>query len=232
MVERFNRIVQHMLSMYVDEHRRDWDEHLPYVMMVYRASTHESTKCSPNKLMLGREIFLPIACLVGKPPKEPDPPCPIEYVEWVQDALEEAHEFVRGNLSKSALRQKRHYDLKLKERSYKVGEWVWYWYPPDAKQKLGKGWTGPYLVIKRLSDIMYVIQEKQRSRPRTIHVDHLKRCTCSDLPLNWLETDVIDGRPGEQVERTDMGEEVDVDMGAEIGVDTKEEAGRNFDTDY
>jgi hypothetical protein len=33
LVERFNRTVQQMLSMFVDEHRRDWDEQLPYVMM-------------------------------------------------------------------------------------------------------------------------------------------------------------------------------------------------------
>ena len=38
MVERFNRTVNAMLSMFVAENQDDWDEHLPYVMMAYRSS--------------------------------------------------------------------------------------------------------------------------------------------------------------------------------------------------
>ena len=33
MVERFNKTLATMLSAYVDENHRDWDEHIPYVMM-------------------------------------------------------------------------------------------------------------------------------------------------------------------------------------------------------
>ena len=52
LVERFNRRVQQMLAMFVNEHRDDWDDHLPYVMMVYRASVQESTSCTPNLLFV------------------------------------------------------------------------------------------------------------------------------------------------------------------------------------
>ena len=37
-----------MLTMLVADAQNDWDDHLPYVMMAYRASVHESTKCTPN----------------------------------------------------------------------------------------------------------------------------------------------------------------------------------------
>ena len=43
LVERFNRTVQQMLAMFINQHRDDWDDHLPYVMMAYRASVQEST---------------------------------------------------------------------------------------------------------------------------------------------------------------------------------------------
>ena len=59
LVERFNRTLQQMLSAFVNKERDDWDEHLPYVTMAYRATVHESTKFSPNRLMLGRETDLP-----------------------------------------------------------------------------------------------------------------------------------------------------------------------------
>ena len=55
MGERFNKTLATMLSAYVSENHRDWDENIPYVLMAYRATEHESTGYSPNMLMLERE---------------------------------------------------------------------------------------------------------------------------------------------------------------------------------
>ena len=38
MEERMNRTIQDMLAKYVADHQRDWDVHLPLVMMAYRSS--------------------------------------------------------------------------------------------------------------------------------------------------------------------------------------------------
>ena len=54
MVERNNRTILTMLSAFVDEHQHNWDEHLPYISMAYRAAEHETTGNSPNYMMLGR----------------------------------------------------------------------------------------------------------------------------------------------------------------------------------
>lgn len=43
MVERFNRTLASMIGVFVSEHQRDWDEYIPYVMMAYRSSEHETT---------------------------------------------------------------------------------------------------------------------------------------------------------------------------------------------
>ena len=56
MVERFNKTLATMLSSYVNEHHTNWDILLPYVMMAYRSAEHETTVCTPNRLMLGREL--------------------------------------------------------------------------------------------------------------------------------------------------------------------------------
>lgn len=60
MVERFNRTLIRMLRSYVNDHHSDWDDHLPFVMMAYRSVEHETTGCSPNYLMLGREVSTPL----------------------------------------------------------------------------------------------------------------------------------------------------------------------------
>jgi transposase InsO family protein len=48
MVERNNRTIFTILSAFVNEHQNDWDEHLPYILIVYRAAEHETTGITPN----------------------------------------------------------------------------------------------------------------------------------------------------------------------------------------
>ena len=110
LVERFNRTVQQMLTVLINEAQDNWDDHLPYVMMAYRASPHESTKCSPNLMMLNREVTLPIDLITGNPNSDFGPSCPIEYVEWVRYAKEHAFQLVQEHLRVSAERQKQLYD--------------------------------------------------------------------------------------------------------------------------
>jgi len=43
-----NRTLETMLSAYVADHQRDWDSHLPYVMMAYQSTEQESTRLTLN----------------------------------------------------------------------------------------------------------------------------------------------------------------------------------------
>ena len=67
MVERVCRSVQAMLSAYVDQNQKHWDIYIPLLMMAYRSSVHDTTKCTPSSMMLGREIRLPTDLALGKP---------------------------------------------------------------------------------------------------------------------------------------------------------------------
>ena len=53
LVERFNRTLLMMLAMLAGEHKDDWDDLLPLVMMAYRSSVHESTD-----FMFGEDLCL------------------------------------------------------------------------------------------------------------------------------------------------------------------------------
>ena len=105
LAERMNRNTIDLLSKFVSEHLDDLDEHLPYIMAAYRATVQESTKCTPNLLMLGREINMPID-LIYPLPRNQEMPCQIEYVDWVQRAMLDNFELVRENLKASQMRQK------------------------------------------------------------------------------------------------------------------------------
>ena len=183
MVERFNRTIQQMLKHFVNNNRNDWDDHLPYLMMAYRASQHESTGCSPNLLMLGREVSVPLDVLVGRAPDKVVG-CQTEYVEWLRDSMATAFDYARRQLKKSALRQKRLYDLKSIEASFNTGQFVWRWYPPKANVKLGKGWTGPFRVMSRPTEVNAVIRYRPNDKDIRVHLDHLKTYQ-GDIPDIW-----------------------------------------------
>ena len=171
LVERGHRTVKQMPTTMVNEVRNDWDDHLPYIMMAYRASVHEVTKCTPNLLMLNHETNLPIDLMMGAPPETPV--CPVHYVEWVREASEHAFQFVQNNLKTSAEQQKKLYDRKSGFPKFEVGSSVWRYYPPRGRLKFGKGWEGPYLVTGKVNRLCYQIQTTQNSRSIVVHVDHL-----------------------------------------------------------
>ena len=52
MVERFNCTLEAQLSKFADHKQKDWDEHIPFLLMAYRSATHDTTHCSPVKMML------------------------------------------------------------------------------------------------------------------------------------------------------------------------------------
>jgi len=187
MVERFNRTLKQMLGMFVKEHRRDWDDHLPYVLMAYRASVHESTGCTPNLLMFGRELSLPIDVIVGPPPNPRPILCPSQYVEWLRESMFGAFKIAEKHLEVSVSRQKRNYDKSLKARKFAVGDWVWRWYPPLGNIKFGRKWRGPYLVVKVISDTTYTIQMKSDDKLVNVHVDNLKRLEGEPLTEGWVK---------------------------------------------
>ena len=181
LVERDNRTIKQMLTTMVNEVRNDWDDHLPYIMMAYRASVHEVTL-----LMLNHETNLPIDLMIGAPPETPV--CPVHYVQWVREAFEHAFQFVQNNLKTSAEWQKKLYDWKSGFPKFVVGSSVWRYYPPRGRLKFGKGWEGPYLVkgSGKVTPLSYRIQKTQNSRSILVHVDHLKSYE-GEKPVNsWL----------------------------------------------
>ena len=197
LVERFNRTLKQMLRIFASENPRDWDDHLPFLMMAYRATQQKSTGCTPNLLFMQREISCPLDLMVGDPPNSVSDVCPIAYIEWIKSAMYITHEFAHKNLGLSAKRQKNNYDFGLKPRAYSIGDWVWRWYPPTACQKLGLGWTGPYLVIKKISNLTYSIQKSPDSRIINVHVDHIIPYQGNNAPDNWLESNNNDHLPTE-----------------------------------
>ena len=185
--ERFNRTLATMLTMYCTQDQKDWDLYLPQVMMAYRSSVHSSTGQSPNKMVYGREIMLPMAAVIGQPKGE-NPGTVEDYVKNLQVKLQQVHQLARTNLKKTANYRKKHYDIKSSKRVLASGQAVWLYEPskrPGVCAKLTPKWKGPALVLQKLDDLTYLVKMKSNTPAKIYHIDRL-RAYQGNSPPKWF----------------------------------------------
>lgn len=178
-VERFNRTLQNMLTSFCEREQKTWDQYLPQLMMACRASQNSSTHFTPNRLMLGREVVLPAEVVTGLPlasqDEQPSPDVD-SYVHNMRNKLARVHEIARRNLHTHAVYQKRRYDLRACKQSLESGQAVWLYNPTrriGVCSKLTSKWKGPYVVIRKLDDVTYLVKNSPKQKAKVYHVDRL-----------------------------------------------------------
>ena len=154
--------------------------------------------------MLGREVRAPVDIVFGIAEEEP-PASYDDYTSTLESRMREAYSLARKHLGVAAERMKRQYDLRVRPQKFQRGQWVLYFNPRkfQGKQQKWQRKFSPYLVIKVLPPVNYLIQKSKRSRPIVAHVDKLKEWHTDNPPRSWL-TDVQSvGSNGDHVERAD-----------------------------
>ena len=195
LIERFNRTLLGMLAKVVDNNPDDWEDHLKPVCMAYNSSVQPTTGYSPFFLMFGRQVRMPIDVMYGRPCEHLTPQ---HHVAQLRRRLEKAFSSVRERMGHQLDRQKELYNKKVHGKPYSEGDLVWLCSSvvrKDRGRKLHLPWTGPYKIIRRISEVTYRIQHvSSRKRRLIVHFDRLKPCppnirippTCtpcvSDLP--------------------------------------------------
>ena len=97
MVEGFNKTFEDMLALVCCENQWDWGIHVPFLMMAYLSSIHNTTNISPCLMMFGRDITLPIDLLFGHPREESKEETS-EYAYNLTESLAIIHKFAREHL--------------------------------------------------------------------------------------------------------------------------------------
>jgi len=176
MIERMNRTINDMLSKYIQSYQKDWDQHLDFIIMAFNSTLHQSTGVSPYRLVYGREMAFPLEIITKKIEDRDEPKYVSAYVSELEDRLRESHEVARKHMKASAIRQKCSYNTNAKRHNYDKGDLVWR-NVPGFKLKISRHWTGPWVVIDKLSDVIFKIQHSKKSAPVIIHGDNLKSYT-------------------------------------------------------
>ena len=186
MVERFNRTLAIMMTAYCENNQKRWDVYLPLLASAYRSSAHGSTGVTPNMLMLGREVDLPLSLVVGRP-RDTEVTAD-EFVSELQKKFQEVHELARKHVKKNMTYQKRYYDLRAKRRAFEPGQAVWL-YNPTRKirvcHKLTTRWKGPYMITKRVDDLTYLVKRRMKEEAKAYHIDRLLLYRGNNTPA-WI----------------------------------------------
>ena len=198
-VERFHRSLKRRLTALIHEFDNEWDEALPATLLAMRTSVNRTTGFTPFFLEHGREARLPVDLIAGPPPGHDfnlD-----RYTNNLRQQFSKAFAIVAERQNAYVLRQKELY----RERHHKINvdDLVWLYTDrsnPNLNRKFQSFWSGPYKVVKQLSNTIFEIESYGRwSRNKittSAAVDRLKKCYVSDpetnlgVPVELTATDV------------------------------------------
>ena len=175
-IEKMNKTLQNMLAKCVNEEQSNWSQQLPYVMMAYRSSVHESTGYTPQFLVFRQELSLPLDCMYLKP-QEIEITDVHEFVYNKQQAFQQAFELVRRTLNEKQKRRNAIYNKKVHGPTYKEGQKVLLYHPAivvGTTSKFASPWKGPYVIEKCLNDVTFRIKEENSAKQQIVHYDRLK----------------------------------------------------------
>ena len=214
-VEKFHLGLNQTMSHYVNKYGSDWDEFVNYALMAQRAIPHSITRYSPFYLLHGRQMRLPMeddlttARFVNREAKDGRDSIR-SHLDTLADRLEEAYHVTRDNNRMGRERQKKQYDKGTKITVFQPGEMIYLREMTRRKRgcpKFRLRWRGPYEVVKRLSDLNYLIRVK-RNKEIVVNVNKMKRCHQKPDPLSFKTTDnpTPESENGDQQEGRDEEE--------------------------
>ena len=165
---------------------REWDKNLPLLNLAYRSTVHEVTDFTPNCIMTGREIALPLdimLCTIQDSEKITAP----EYIEKLQSRLGSCFEEGWVQLKKYGEKQRKYYKLSIHGEKFKPGDLVYLREKMRQKQvcpKLVPKWRGPYMVIRLFSTVYDILTALKVSKLSHFYLFEL--CHVIDIP-SWIK---------------------------------------------
>lgn len=176
-VERVHRVVKTMLTAYVKDEHKLWDQYLPKVASAIRSSRSEVTGLTPNFVIFGREIYL-----TGKPDQPSDIPRTSVYdnPEALSDGLQHVFRDVQRRLQKAYCDSKKKYDLRHRNERFHLRQKVWKrnFVLSDATKafttKLAPKFVGPFTITRILSPWSYELTDSSGRCIGSWHAKDLK----------------------------------------------------------
>uniref|UniRef100_A0A3P9L3Q8 Gypsy retrotransposon integrase-like protein 1 n=1 Tax=Oryzias latipes TaxID=8090 RepID=A0A3P9L3Q8_ORYLA len=180
-VERFNRTLLSMLGTLEPEQKRRWKEYVKPLVHAYNCTRNEVTGYTPYELMFGRSPRLPVDLAFGLPVRDKPSISHSQYVQNLRSRLEESYQLASKHAAKSAERNKKCFDRRVRPSVLEEGDRVLVRNVRlRGKHKIEDKWERDiYVVVNRAGDLpVYTVRPEADSsgRTRTLHRDLLLPC--------------------------------------------------------
>ena len=170
-LERFHGTLKQMVAKAVSA-KGSWPEVLPMCLFFLRLTPNAASGYSPFMLAHGWEPNTPAQLLyyawVGKHLGS------LSLDEWVRENCERVQvlrDKATANYHATSEKRKELKDKTCQDRSFRVGQWVWY-RTPGLSEALQPAWQGPYRVEKVLGQLSYRIDVDGKGK--NVHIKFLK----------------------------------------------------------
>ncbi|CAC5363766.1 unnamed protein product [Mytilus coruscus] len=142
--------------------------------MAYNSTPHQSTEI-PFRMIFGEEMRTPLDVIIADELCENKSECISEHdhvMKLRDESKKIVHEIVRKSLDNSEGNLVRRYQPRTAK---------------GVKKKSSRFWTGSWVKVKKLSNVLYKIKHSPNSTLVIIHADNLKLNKGEEVP-KWFKT--------------------------------------------
>ncbi|KAG5871242.1 hypothetical protein JTB14_007122 [Gonioctena quinquepunctata] len=163
-IERMHRVLKDMLSHYISQNQRDWDNWIPFVLMAYRGSTHSSTGYSPYFLPHGYDYD-------------------DNYASELLERLGRVYSDVYKNTEKAKTERVKRYNKKTEEHKFNFGDQMKggkYFAKKENIMEHSQGENIDHQLAKKILQLQVENLKNQHQLPKNltdqnvVHLCHLK----------------------------------------------------------
>ena len=162
-LERTHASIKTALKISTGERKSMWHKYVQIAVINHNTTYHESNGCKPSIVFHGSIPYNALDLKLGIKPQWKQQ-CNTELADQLQKQLNEMQNVVKENLMLSYIKYKRYYDRKADATPLKVNEYCYVLNPKADNQSINFSfneiiWTGPYVIVKVLSNNNYTIRK-------------------------------------------------------------------------
>ncbi|XP_025264651.1 uncharacterized protein LOC112638032 [Camponotus floridanus] len=167
-----------MIIAFIEKEHREWDEHIADFRFAYNTACHSSLGASPAFLNLGRELEPVHSMKRNQGVTEIEPGDTAKWATRMKD-MQALREWVVENLDRAYERQASRYNLRRRNRTFKVGDLLKRQHvlssaAQNIAAKLAHKFQGPFKVVRVISPVIYELGTLEGSLSGKTHIQDLK----------------------------------------------------------
>ncbi|KAI1304663.1 Retrovirus-related Pol polyprotein from transposon [Halotydeus destructor] len=177
LVERNNRTIGVMLSMYTNSRHTDWDRALPFITFAINSAPQDTTGYTPFFLTHGREPVLPLEAALGAVTL--GTPDAITYINSVAKYVKEARNLAALAIKSAQANYSKRYNMSHRALTFEPGDKVLVFTPRrivGRSEKLLSRFYGPYKVVEMASPVVVEVQPLVPAKGLAEQRVHISRC--------------------------------------------------------